>query len=132
MFACFSFVTSTPACVDPHVAPRSPTQLLEPFQKCQMPRLRTGRVCAYPFQETDEANSLRLLRTCRERPCRCAAKQCDEIASPHRPPLHADDRTLPCWRLHCASRQVRAADVRFGPVPEVKLLRLGPAQTAYP
>jgi len=73
MFACFSFVASTPADVDPHVAPRSPTQLLEPFQKCQMARLRAGRVCAYPFQETDEANSLALLRTRRERPCRRCA-----------------------------------------------------------
>src|SRR5262249_22459439 len=114
MFACFSFVASTPADLDPHVAPRSPTQLLEPFQKCQMARLRADRVCAYPFQETDEANSLALLRTHRERPCRCAAKQCDEIASPHRAPLQADDRTLPCWRLHCASRQIRAANVPFG------------------
>src|SRR5262245_29816566 len=118
MFACFSFVASTPADVDPHVAPRSPTQLLEPFQKCQMARLRAGRVCAYPFQETDEANSLALLRTRGERPCRCAAKQCDEIASPHKPPLQADDRTLPCWRLHCASPQIRAANVRFVPDSE--------------
>src|SRR6516165_2601233 len=105
---------STPADVDPHVAPRSPTQLLEPFQKCQMARLRAGRVCAYPFQETDKANSLALLRTRSERPRRCAAKQCDEIASPHRAPLQADDRTLRCWRLHCVSRQIRAANVRFG------------------
>ena len=60
--------------------------MLELFQKCQMARLRAGRVYAYPFQETDEANSLALLRTRRERPCRCAAKQCDEIASPHRRP----------------------------------------------
>src|SRR6516225_122349 len=88
MFACFSFVASTPADVDPHVAPRSPTQLLEPFQKCQMARLRAGRVCAYPFQETDEANSLALLRTRGERPRRCAAKQCDEnrVASQGAPP----------------------------------------------
>src|SRR5215469_2230416 len=114
MFACFSFVAPTPAGVDPHVAPRGPTQLLEPFQQCQMARLHAGRVCAYPFQETDEANSLALLRTHRERPCRCAAKQCDEIASPHGAPLQADYRTLPCWRLHCASRQIRAANVRFG------------------
>src|SRR6516164_496965 len=84
MFACFSFVASTPADVDPHVAPRSPTQLLEPFQKCQMARLRAGRVCAYPFQETDEANSLALLRTRRERPChRPATEQSDEVAPPH-------------------------------------------------
>src|SRR5215468_439194 len=82
MFACFSVVASTPVDVDPHVAPRSPTQLLDPFQKCQMARLRADRVCAYPFQETDQANSLAWLRTRRERPCRCAAKQCDEIASP--------------------------------------------------
>src|SRR5262249_23863821 len=83
MFPCFSFVASTPADVNPHVAPRSPTQLLEPFQKCEMACLRAGRVCAYPFQKADEANTLAWLRTRSERPCRCAAKQCDEIASPH-------------------------------------------------
>jgi hypothetical protein len=48
--------------------------LLEAFQKCQMARLRAGRVRAYPFQETDEADSLALLRTRRERPAHCAAE----------------------------------------------------------
>jgi hypothetical protein len=61
--------------------------LLEPFQKCQMARLRAGRVCAYPFQETDEANSLALLTTRREWPHgRRATEKRNELAPPHMPP----------------------------------------------
>ena len=62
ILACLSFIASTIADLDPHVAPRHPTQLPETFQKFRMANLSAGRVCAYPFQKADEANSLALLR----------------------------------------------------------------------
>jgi len=55
--------------------PRDPTQLPETFQKFRMANLSAGRVCAYPCQQADEANSLALLRARDERPRGCAAEQ---------------------------------------------------------
>jgi hypothetical protein len=57
----------------------------------------------------------RLLRMHDKRPCsRRAADKCDEFASPHRLAPQEEGLTLPCCGLHCASRQILAANVRFG------------------
>ena len=71
----------------PRVPLPGPTQLPESFQKCRMARLSTRRVCAYPFQKTNDANLLALLRARDERPCNHrTANNCDEIAPSHCPP----------------------------------------------
>jgi hypothetical protein len=67
-------------------------------------------------------NLIGLLRTRRERPSsRRATDKCDEFASPHRPAPQTEGITLPCCGLHCASRQILAANVRFGSKADIAM-----------
>src|SRR6516225_11378678 len=65
---------------------------------------------------------LGLLRARGKWPSSCrAAEDCEEFASPHQLALQAEGLTLPCCGPHCASRQILAANVRFGSLADIWL-----------
>src|SRR5262249_15039759 len=100
--------------LNPHVAAVDPTQLMQGFLEHRETGLLVGLDCC-AHERADAPHPVRLLRTRREGPSsRRATDKCDEFASPHRLAPLAEGLTLPCCGLHCASRQILAAHVRFG------------------
>src|SRR6516225_21959 len=90
-----------------------PTELAKSLPKQGNALLPVWIVLTSRYQHADPPQSLGLLRARCERPSsRRAADKCDEFASPHR--LTPQALTLPCCGLHCASRQILTANVRFG------------------
>jgi hypothetical protein len=62
-------VVATPSIVDPHVVADSPAQLLQPLMESCEARLSFSIIGESIHEHADPAH-LRLLRACRERPCR--------------------------------------------------------------
>src|SRR3954447_6807873 len=71
-----------PAAVNLHILADGPTRLLQALQKCPDASLKFRIVCCCGQEHADAP--YRLLRPCRKRPGRRAAKQADELA-----PLHS-------------------------------------------
>src|SRR6516164_982937 len=113
-----------PAVLDVNALAIFPAQTLETLTECRY-ALLTFRIAFHDRREdADRGFAARLLRACRKRPrCRRAADKRDEFASIHRLAPHSEGLTLPCCGLHCASRQILAANVRF--VPKADILRCG-------
>ena len=59
-------------------------------------RLEIGRSLCRRLFRKPTTGVVGLLRAHRQRARRRTTDQCDELAPPHRPPLQAEDRTLPC------------------------------------
>ena len=74
IFSYCSFIAFAPAHLDLHVAPRRPTQLLEPFQKC-----RDGAVLALGVS----ADTPSKIQTSRTR-CPCCARADERPRRPRR------------------------------------------------
>src|SRR5262245_46412414 len=85
-------VVATPSIVDPHVVADSPAQLLQPLMESCEARLSFSIIGGGIHEHADPAH-LRLLRPCRERPCRCAAKRDNEL-----PPSDMDCHVTLPWR----------------------------------
>src|SRR5262249_22600203 len=84
IFARFSFIAFPPTCLELHIAPWRPTQLLKRFQKCRVAFLSAGRVFCDWLQDSDTTHRLALLCARLKRPRRCrAAYQPNEIAPSH-------------------------------------------------
>src|SRR6516164_9966602 len=75
-------LAASPAGLDVHIAPDSPTRLLQALQKCPMARLSERIVGSRVSEHTDAPHPL-LLRARRERPGSRAADQRDELAALH-------------------------------------------------
>src|SRR5262245_33014147 len=72
-----------PAIIDSEVASIRPAELLKALLKYGHAGADIGIAFRNRHQHADTTNSLRLLRACRERPCRRAAEQRDELAPRH-------------------------------------------------
>jgi hypothetical protein len=106
-------ITGAPAKFDPEIAAFSPPQLRERTQEHCEPRLRNPIALRIAHQHADQPHPVRLLRTCRKRPCSRAAKQRDELSSlqpvemhPTAPLSYAGSRREACD--HHAGRRCRA------------------------
>jgi hypothetical protein len=65
-----------------------------------MADLSAGRVCAYPFQKADEANSLALLPARGERPSGgCASDRGNKVAPSHESPESENDSLAHLMRV---------------------------------
>src|SRR5262249_10489007 len=71
-----------PSIIDPQVVAIRPTQLLQALKERCQTSLPFRTVCGHAHQHTDSPHPLGLLRPRRDRPCRRAAEQCDELAPP--------------------------------------------------
>src|SRR5262249_8535591 len=76
-------IARTPASVDPHVAGDSPARLLQPLQERGDAGLSFRIVRSRGHEHADAPDPLGPLRARRERPCRRAAEQRDEVAACH-------------------------------------------------
>jgi hypothetical protein len=108
-----------PAILDGHVVAFGVSGLAQTLPKGIEMFCRFGRRPA-----AEEANHWYswLLRPRSERPRHYrAAYNLDEFASPHRPTPQTKGLTLPCCALHCASRKILVANVRFGSKADMAL-----------
>jgi hypothetical protein len=72
-----------------------------------MANLSAGRVCAYPFQKADEANSLALLPARGERPSGGRASDCgNKVAPSHESPESEDDSLAHLMRVVVRQQQI--------------------------
>src|SRR5262249_41086954 len=104
------------AMINPHIVAVGPAQLLQPMLECREAYLLVLIVHGRGREHADTAHALRLLRARRERPCRHAAEQRDERASPH---VWHGLSSLPFWRepmSYSTSRSAcrRAVDESLG------------------
>src|SRR6516225_6950891 len=76
-------VIAGPTKVDPHVAAIGPTQARKRLSEHRDLRLRQRIVFVVPHEHADAPHAVALLRARRERPCRRAPKQRDELAPFH-------------------------------------------------
>src|SRR5262249_50208596 len=74
------------AVVDLHITADPPAQLLQSLEESRVARLRDGIVGGLAHQHADAPHALALLRPRRNRPCRSAADERDELASSHQLP----------------------------------------------
>src|SRR5262249_39202367 len=95
-------VVATPSIVDPHVVADSPARLLQPLMESCEARLSFSIVGDGIHEHADPSHPLRLLRPCRERPCRRRAdKQRDKVAALHS--ITSSARSRNDWGIVSAS-----------------------------
>jgi hypothetical protein len=97
------YICTAPMHIDLDIAAIQPAKLRESLPKSCNPRLPL-RVITYPHQYSDISYSLPLLCPYRERPHRRAARQRDEIASPHLLALAYSSHILLCIAAELALR----------------------------
>src|SRR5262245_39288436 len=77
------WITSRPAIIDLHISSNGPPKFLQPLQECANAGLPFSIARGEVHEDSNAPHSARLLRPRRNRPCRRAADQRDELASPH-------------------------------------------------
>ena len=95
-------ITGAPAKFDPEIAAFRPPQLRERIPERRDLRLRSRIALRKAHQHADQPHPFGLLRTRRDRPCRRAAEECDELAPPHGLSLKPKGHTLPHRRVKTA------------------------------